>query len=184
MSTPDRPSDPMAFANDLTEWAKNLERKAARYSELKGRLDAMSVTAQSPDGMARVTVDSNGVPTELTITERGRGADPAQLSHALTQTMRQAQAKLRDQVAQLTEATVGDDAAGRDIVQNYRERFTEPVVDEPPAPGPRTLNLGAPAEEPAPSRPSEPRPSRPRPSSDGDDGSDGDDYFGGSVLRR
>ncbi len=177
----------MKFAQDLTDWAKNLERKAAQYNELKGRLDAVSVSAQSPDGVARVTVDANGVPTELTITERGRGVDPAQLSHTLTQTLRQAQAKLREQVTQLTMATVGDDAAGQDIVDNYRERFTEPVREEaPPAAGPRTMNLGVrPDEPPAPPR-TEPRPSRPRPNSDDDghDGDDGDDYFGGSVLRR
>ncbi|EIE97136.1 YbaB/EbfC family nucleoid-associated protein [Saccharomonospora glauca] len=181
MNTPDpRASDPMKVAQDLTDWAKDLERKAAQYTELQGRLGSVSVSAQSPDGVARVTVDSNGVPTELTITERGRGLDPSQLSRTLMQTLRQAQAKLREEVTQLTLATVGDDAAGRDIVQNYRERFTEPVQEEPPTPQPRTMNLGVPAEEPpAPPRAEPPRPQR-RPRSD----DDGDDYFGGPILRR
>lgn len=170
--------DPMKLAEDLTAWAQGLQRRAQSYNTLQQQLDSTSVTAQSPDGAVRVTVDANGVPTELTITERGRGADPAALSQALMATLRRAHAQLRDRVSDLTASTVGDDAAASEIVAQYRERFPDPAPESAPEP---TLNVGRIDEETPVRR--EPRPTRRRPTRDrGDD--DGDDIFGGPVLRR
>ena len=167
--------DPMKFAEDLTRWAQGLEQKAQRYGDLQEQLDRTSVTAESPDGAVRVTVDSTGVPTELAITERGRGADPRALSAALMSTMHRAQAQLRERVSELTSATVGDDGPGNDIVAQYRERFPDPV-DEP-AVEPPTFDVGGIEDDT--SRRGEPRPPRRRPTRE----DDGDDDFGGPVLR-
>lgn len=173
--------DPRKLADDLTAWAEGLQRQAQRYGELQEELDRTTASAESPDGMVRVTVDSTGVPTELTITERGRGAEPRDLSAALLATMRRAQAQLRDRVSELTAATVGDDAPGNEIVGQYRARFPDPV--EQAAPEPPTLDVGA-IEDDTGSKPAEePRPPRSRPNRGNQDGDDGDDYFGGSVLR-
>ncbi|MBK1784315.1 YbaB/EbfC family nucleoid-associated protein [Prauserella cavernicola] len=168
--------DPMKFAEDLTRWAQGLEQKAQRYGELQEQLDRTNVTAESPDGTVRVTVDSTGVPTELTITDRGRSADPRALSAALMATMHSAQAQLRDRVSEMTSATVGDDGPGNDIVAQYQERFPDPV--EETAPQPPTMDVGGIDEDTA--APEEPRPPRRRPTRQ-DDGDDDD--FGGPVLR-
>lgn len=180
MNTP----DPMRFADDLRKWAEGLQQKAQRYGELQEQLDRTTATAESPDGMVRVTVDSNGVPTELTVTERGRGTDPRALSSALLATMHRAQAQLRDRVSDLTVATVGDDAPGNEIVGQYRERFPDPVEESAPTAQEPTFDVGGITEEEPASRPEEPGQSQPRPSrGEGDGPDDGDDYFGGSVLR-
>ncbi|WP_075850214.1 YbaB/EbfC family nucleoid-associated protein [Saccharomonospora sp. CUA-673] len=126
MTAPDSMPDPTKLADNLKTWAQGLEQKAARYGELQSRLDATSVTRTSSDGAVRVTVDAKGVPTELTITDRGRGADPQALSAVLMSTMRQAQAELRDRVATLTTETVGDDGPGNDVVAGYRDQFPDP----------------------------------------------------------
>lgn len=170
--------DPMKLAEDLTRWAQGLEQQAQRYGELQEQLDRTNATAESPDGAVRVTVDSTGVPTELTITERGRGADPRALSDALLATMRRAQVALREQVSELTSATVGDDGPGNDIVAQYAERFPDPVEESEP--GEPTRKLGDLEEDTEDTtQPEEPQPPRRRPTQDAED----DDDFGGPVLR-
>ncbi|GAA1213556.1 YbaB/EbfC family nucleoid-associated protein [Prauserella alba] len=199
-----RTSDPMKLADDLKQWAQGLQQQAERYGQLQSRLDATSVTRTSPDGVARVTVDSKGVPTELTITDRGRGLDPRELSAALMDTMRRAQAELRDTVADLTVTTVGEDGPASDIVAGYREQFPDPdpgdddpghggaaqdlssqlgaIEDDEPAAGPGGSPEASHRSEsqPEPQRP--PRRPTSRPSRDADNGED-DEGFGGSILR-
>lgn len=125
------------------------------------------------------------MPTELTITDRGRGLDPRELSSALMDTMRRAQAQLRDTVADLTAATVGDDGPASDIVAGYRDQFPDPEAEQSGGSGGGMRDLGALEDETAdyadgaeprdtPRRPG-PRPAR--------DERDDDDDFGGSVFR-
>ena len=165
---------PDKAAADLEKWATQLEQKAQRYQQMQRQLDQTSVTETSPDGMFRVTVDANGVPTELGVAERARGVDPAQISAGLMATMRRAQGRLRAQVQELVQTSVGDDGPGQNLVAQYRERFPEPPADqqEPPA-GPPQRPIGGLADDeprtPAPPPPPRP-PRRPRPDDDDDDG--------------
>ena len=186
MTTPDSMPDPTKLADDLKAWAQGLQQQAERYGELQSRLDATSVTRTSPDGVARVTVDSKGVPTELTITDRGRGLEPRELSAALMDTMRRAQAQLRDTVAVLTADTVGDDGPGADIVAGYRDQFPDPEDESSGTSDGGMHDLGALEDETAeyegdaelrdtPRRPTS-QPAR-------DEHDDDDEDFGGSVFR-
>lgn len=121
--------DPAKAAEQLEKWASGLETRAQRYNELQQRLDATSATESSPDGAIRVTVDANGVPTDIELTERARGMDPAQVSEQIMTTMRRAQAKLRQQVHDLVQATVpADDEPARNLMAQYDQRF--PEVDD------------------------------------------------------
>lgn len=123
--------DPTKAAEELEKWASGLEQRAQRYTELQHRLDATSATETSPDGSIRVTVDANGVPTDLVLTERTRGMDPGQVSAQIMTTMRRAQARLRLQVQDLVQSTVpADDAPARNIVAQYDRRFPEGLEDE------------------------------------------------------
>jgi len=54
-------------------------------------------------------VDAQGVPTEMTLTDRARGADPARLSAELMTCLRRAQRTLAAQVQDLVTASVQDD---------------------------------------------------------------------------
>jgi|SRR5690606_15657467 len=195
-STSDPMPDPTKLADDLKAWAQGLQQQAERYGELQSKLDATSVTRTSPDGTVRVTVDSKGVPTELTITERGQGAPVRELSAALMATMRQAQAQLRDTVAALTAETVGDDGPGTDIVAGYREQFPDPVEGAIGADGAEgtdgtdggTHDIGALEDETADYGGAEPHDSPTRPTSrpardDRREDDDTDDDFGGSIFR-
>ncbi len=102
-------SDPTKAAEELEKWAAGLAKKARGYTQLQQRLDETSVTAVARDGAIRVTVDANGVPTQLDLSERARELPAGQLSAEIMGCMRQAQARLREQVKDLIAGTVPAD---------------------------------------------------------------------------
>ncbi|MBC6449109.1 YbaB/EbfC family nucleoid-associated protein [Actinokineospora xionganensis] len=119
------PNDPTQAARELEKLAGDLEQRGRRFIDLHQKMNALSVTETSADGSVRVTVDGNGVPTELTITERGRGTDPARLSSELMSCMQRAQVKLRARVEETTRETVGEDEAATPILNQYAARFPD-----------------------------------------------------------
>lgn len=124
-------SDPTKAAEELEKWAAGLEKKARGYTQLQQRLDETSVTAVARDGAIRVTVDANGVPTALDLSERARELPAGQLSAEIMGCMRQAQARLREQVKGLIADTVpADDEPARNMVAQYEQRFPGMVDDD------------------------------------------------------
>lgn len=123
-------AQPGKAAQEMEKWAEQLQQRSARYTELHQRMSGLSETETSADGTVRVSVDGNGLPTELTVTDRGRGADPAKLSAALMACLAAAQAKLRARVEEVTRETVGEDGPGEAILAQYRERFPDPPENE------------------------------------------------------
>jgi len=184
---------------DLENWASQLQQKASRYGQLQHALNELNVERTSQDGRVRITVDSNGVPTEITLTERARGVAPAELTRTINSTLQAAQVELRGRVENLTSEIVGDDAPANNIVAQYRNRFpdAEPGVDV----APEEMRIGTLGEsdgdEPANEYPSSERPPshdagprstseqaeprrHPRRRSDEDNGDD--DWSGRSIL--
>src|SRR5438067_3652315 len=92
----------------LIGWADQLQRKAEAYRSLHHQMSQLTVTETSTDGMVRVSVDAQGLPTELTLTDRAQGADPARLSAELMTCLRRAQGTLAAQVQDLVTASVPD----------------------------------------------------------------------------
>lgn len=123
--------DPGQAGQALIGWAEQLQRKADAYRGLHHQMAQLTVTETSADGMVRVSVDVQGVPTELTLTGRARGADPARLSAELMTCLRRAHSTLATQVQDLVTASVPDseeDAAAQ-IVASYLNRFGDPGRD-------------------------------------------------------
>lgn len=118
-------TDPGKIAQDLEKWAAGLEQRSRRFTDLHQRMNSLRVTETSRDGAVRVTVDGNGIPTELTLTERSAGIDPGQLSAELMACLHRAQATLRAQVEETTHEMVGDDETGAVIVNQYAQRFPD-----------------------------------------------------------
>lgn len=185
-------SNPVEAGEKLEQWAEGLQRKAQRYTRLHERLNATSVTETSQGGEVRLTVDANGVLTELNLSERTRGTDPPAVAALVMTTMRRAQAKLREQVTGLVHETVGDDASGNNLIGQYTERFPDPPeagrsgADD----GPAEMAIGALDDEqqrpeqqrPEPQQRESPRAEPPRPASR-PRSDDDDDWGGQSVLR-
>ncbi|MGH3599601.1 MAG: YbaB/EbfC family nucleoid-associated protein [Pseudonocardiaceae bacterium] len=126
--------DPGQAGQSLIEWAEQLQRKAETYRILQREMSQLAVTETSADGMVRVSVDAQGVPTELTLTDRARAGDPARLSAELMTCLRRAHSTLAAQVQDLVTASVpdsGDEVASR-IVASSRDRFPD-ILKGPPA---------------------------------------------------
>lgn len=126
--------DPGQAGQALIGCADQLQRKAQAYRDLYHQMSQLAVTETSADGMVRVSVDAEGLPTALTLTERARGTDPARLSAELMTCLRRAQGTLAAQVQDLVAASVldGDDPGAAQIVASYRDRFGQPA-QHPPA---------------------------------------------------
>jgi DNA-binding protein YbaB len=123
--------DPGQAGQVLIGWADQLQRQADAYRGLHHQMSQLMVTETSADGMVRVSVDAQGVPTELTLTDRARGTDPARLSAELMTCLRRAHSTLAAQVQDLVTASVPDseDDAAAQIVASYRNRFGDPIGD-------------------------------------------------------
>ncbi len=100
--------DPSQAGRALIGWAEQLQHKAQTYRSLHQQMSQLTVTETSADGMVRVSVDAQGMPTEMTLTDRARGADPARLSAELMTCLRRAQRTLASQVQDLVTASVQD----------------------------------------------------------------------------
>ncbi|MBF6286418.1 YbaB/EbfC family nucleoid-associated protein [Nocardia cyriacigeorgica] len=137
--------DPAGAADDLDRRAQILERKAQQYQALHSRMAALSVTETSDGGRVTVTVDGNGLPTDIRFSDGIRGIGPAALSAELMACLHRAQARLRREVAATVEEVVGDDEAGARIIGQYAERFADEEAEpEPPAPIAQPADLRGP----------------------------------------
>jgi DNA-binding protein YbaB len=127
-STPDFAGmDPAQAGQALIGWSEQLHREAEVYRRLQHEMSQLTVTETSTDGAVRVSVDAQGVPTELILTDRARGLDPARLSAELMSCLQRAHRTLTARVQDFVTSSIpdGGDAAAR-IVASYRARFSEP----------------------------------------------------------
>jgi hypothetical protein len=89
--------------------AEQLPPKVHIYRSPQHRLSQLVVTETSADGTVRVSVDAHGLPTELILTDRARGVDPARLSAELMSCLQRARSKLAGRVSQPVTSNVTSD---------------------------------------------------------------------------
>jgi hypothetical protein len=107
--------------------------KAQRYQQMRAGVEQVSATEASPDGVVTITVNAAGMVTELCLTDRIRELTGSALASTIMSTIRRAQARLADQVADVMAATVGDDQTTMDVVlANYHARFPDPEPQATP----------------------------------------------------
>ena len=83
------------------------------YRSPQHRVSQLVVTEVSADGAVRVSVDAHGVPTELILTDRARGVDPARLSAELMSCLQRARSTLAGRVtSSVPSSGNGDDDPG------------------------------------------------------------------------
>ena len=171
-------SDPTARIDQLTAAAK---AKAGRYLAMQARAAEVSVTESSQDGLVTVTVDSAGNVTDLRITDKVKEMSGERVAAAVLLTLRRAQARLPEKLAEVMAETIGDDQQTVDtIVGNYRAKFPEPEPeDEPEEPqaGEQDRRIGDVEDDEPPQRIEAPR------AAPAEDDSD-EDWGDESVFRR
>ncbi|MFF5057045.1 YbaB/EbfC family nucleoid-associated protein [Micromonospora sp. NPDC000663] len=117
----------------LDEWETSLAERAARARALSTRLRPITGTATSADGAVEVTVDSNGLLTDLRLDERIRQQPATRTARQITDTTRAAHADLLKRVNDATVETLGaGDPTGQAVIDSYRRRM-DPSEDEPDA---------------------------------------------------
>jgi DNA-binding protein YbaB len=115
----------------IDAWVAQAKAKAERYQEM--RVQAQQINVTDTEGPVTVTIDSSGNVTDLRI------KDHDELAKAVLLTMRRAQAKLPEKLAEVMAETIGDDRQTVDtIVGTYRAKFPEPLTDENPPPPPKS----------------------------------------------
>ncbi|WP_219823976.1 YbaB/EbfC family nucleoid-associated protein [Actinokineospora auranticolor] len=178
MSQPSFGGDGFQTEQELRRWSADVAAKAQRYQEMQAEVARVAVTESSRDDVVRVTVDATGAVTDLVISDRSRELPGAELAGLVLTTMRRAQSRITDEVADVMTRTVGDDPQTvAAVVGSYRERFPEPEPEpeRPTASTVEEMSLGHVEDSDSPARPERPRPPR---RSDPDE----DDDWGGPSI--
>jgi DNA-binding protein YbaB len=127
----------------IEQWADQVAQKAERYQAMQARVAEITVTESSSDGAVRLTVASSGVVTDLELSDRATEQPARQLAAQIMDTMRRAQGKLSGQVAEVMQASVGDDQETvAAVVSSYQQRFPEQPDDEAPPVGSEQMRIG------------------------------------------
>jgi sugar (pentulose or hexulose) kinase len=114
----------------LADWTASVSQTAEQAKRLSDRVAALSASAQNDDGV-RVAVDATGQITELILTERSLRLSPTQLASGILDTMRKAQRKLPQLVAEAAGETVGADSSSASaVVSAFERRFPAPEPDD------------------------------------------------------
>lgn len=118
-------------------------RRYEQFSEAERRIGEMTVTEQSPDGVVRVTVRSNGALTGLELADNARTMQPRQLAAVIQQCVQQAQAGVATRTEEILRATAPEDPLTDELAAAVHKAFTPPATaPEPPSAGPRTMPIG------------------------------------------
>lgn len=119
-------------------------RRYELFSEAERRIEQLTVTEQSPDGAARVTVRSSGALVSLELSGVARTMQPQHLAAVIQQCVQQAQAGVARRTEEILRDTAPGDPLTDELVANVHQAFTPPPAAEPTvtATGPRTMPIG------------------------------------------
>jgi DNA-binding protein YbaB len=125
-------ADPDEVERRIAQWAEGFAAKAGRYQAAQAQIEQIRTSATSQDGAVRVTVRADGSITDLEFSERIRTLPLRELSARILTTMRSAQAKVVDQVAETMTDQLGDeDAQTRTLMlDEFRSRFPDPEPED------------------------------------------------------
>lgn len=123
-------ADPDHMQRRISDWAQEFTDKAAKVEVMRGQVEQIQACASSPDGAVHIRVDSHGVLTDLSFTDKIRDMRPPELATQVMTCLRRAQQQLAAQVRQAMQVTVGDEPQLIDsVVSSYRNRFGEDISE-------------------------------------------------------
>jgi DNA-binding protein YbaB len=136
--------DPDPMQRRVSDWAQGFAERAVQVKVMRAQVDQIQAWASSPDGAVRVTVDSHGVLTGLSLTDKICEVKPPELAAQVMACLRQAQQQLAAKVRHAMQTTVGNEPQLLEAVVNgYRDRFGEDLSQSSGTPDPGVLGLGA-----------------------------------------
>src|ERR1041384_1238372 len=109
-------------ARMIDDWERNAVEKAARFKELAEQVEQVTITESV--GAVQVTVDHNGLPTDMAMTDDVLELSPAEIAATVMAAIRKAQPRYPHRLAEILADTVGeDDPAARHILARAEESF-------------------------------------------------------------
>lgn len=112
---------------ELKRWSADVAATARRYEDISHEVAALTVRESSRDNVVEVTVDARGVLTDLHIADRARDLTGQELTALVLGTMRRAQHRISERVADLLAPMADrDPQTVRTLVDGYQQRFPEP----------------------------------------------------------
>lgn len=117
------------------DWIRSFELQAeqqvARSLELSRRLAANTMSASSPEGEVRLTVDSSGGLASLAFGTKARDLPLDELASLVLQTSRRAQVQLAKAMGEVASEVFGRGSETASFVSGaYAERFPQPIDDQ------------------------------------------------------
>ena len=128
--------DPSQVERGIDDWVEGVRQRADRMQQVRDQVDRIQVTETS--GAVSVTVDANGVPTDIRFDDAASRLHPSELGPLVMGCLRRAQSRIAERVREATVAAVGDDLpeTRRMLVDTYHQRFGA-AQPEAPRPKPR-----------------------------------------------
>ena len=124
-------SDPLENSLSMIEnWERNAAEKAAKFQNMADRVAEVSITESVADGAVSATIGTNGIPTNIAMTDRVREMPPDEIAANVMAAIRKAQSRYPQALAAIVAETVGDDPAGQHIIRTAEQNFPPPVDDE------------------------------------------------------
>lgn len=136
-------TDPDQMERRLSQWTQRFSAKADQFHAMREQVEQVQVTESSTDGAVRVTVDSTGALTDLSLSDRIADLSPPELAAQVMRCLRRAQQQLALRVQEAMHATVGnEEVLVEGVVSRYRQRFGEALPAVSTAADPAVLELG------------------------------------------
>lgn len=122
-------SDPMA--NRAHDWLDEWKQKAAKQLEqsqaMVARMEQITAKATSADGKITVSVDAQGIVTDLKLRDDVKGDNATKTAAAIMSTMAKARNELGRTASQVVKDTVGHESeTGKAIMAGFRRRLRKP----------------------------------------------------------
>jgi len=83
----------------IADWERDASEKAARFKEMAEQVEQVTITESVAGGAIRVTVDHNGLPMDIAMTDGVRGMEPAEIASNVMAAIRKAQSRYPERLA-------------------------------------------------------------------------------------
>jgi len=104
----------------IDDWQAGFERRAAQARELAGRMEGLTASARSRDGLVEVTVGRSGEVTDLRLEEDIRQQPAARTAREILATIAAARVTLGGKVKEAVAGTIGAESeAGKAVLKGY-----------------------------------------------------------------
>jgi hypothetical protein len=115
----------------IRSWSDSISERAAAAREMSDRVAGLTVSATDPRRRITATVNGSGGLVDLDLEPEAGRLPMDELAGEILRTMRRAQGRLAERVAEIAAETVGADSeTARSVVSSFERRYETPETDD------------------------------------------------------